>query len=261
MRLLFVTDGITPYVIGGMQRHSENLVRSLLKSNVHLTLIHCVYNGKKLPSQEDVRSLFHGTNGNLEVIGLNFPTNQSFPGHYIRNSKEYSNLCFNSVRGRLGEFDFIYTKGFTTYSFLKNRNFSKTPAIGVMLHGLEMFQPSAGLKQTLQKLGLKTIARYSIVNSDIVFSYGGKITTLIQSIGIPEERIIESPGGIDESWLQTKALNQIGAKPRFLFVGRNEKRKGLKELYEVLEGMNLNCEFHFVGPLPEVSNSNYTCHG
>ena len=46
MNILFLTDGITPYVTGGMQKHSLVLVKLLLKENVNITLVHCGYIGQ-----------------------------------------------------------------------------------------------------------------------------------------------------------------------------------------------------------------------
>ncbi|HLC83391.1 MAG TPA: glycosyltransferase family 4 protein, partial [Bacteroidia bacterium] len=86
-----------------------------------------------------------------------------------------------------------------------------------------------------------------------VFSYGGKITEVIKSLGIPSSQIIEIPTGIEDSWLE-KLENVIETnKVKFLFVGRFERRKGVEELNKALLSLkeNPNFEFHFIGPIPE----------
>ena len=51
MNVAILTDGIIPFVLGGMQRHSSNLIRGLSKSGVNITIYHCVYNSD-LPSEK-----------------------------------------------------------------------------------------------------------------------------------------------------------------------------------------------------------------
>ena len=42
MKVLMITDGINPFVIGGMQKHSANLAKHLTLSGCKVTLVHCV---------------------------------------------------------------------------------------------------------------------------------------------------------------------------------------------------------------------------
>ena len=41
MRLLFLTDGLSPFVLGGMQQHSTMLVKHLAPLVDHVTVMHC----------------------------------------------------------------------------------------------------------------------------------------------------------------------------------------------------------------------------
>ena len=45
MRIALITDGIAPYVLGGMQKHSFYLAKYFAKNKIHVDLIH--YNDSK----------------------------------------------------------------------------------------------------------------------------------------------------------------------------------------------------------------------
>ena len=61
MHILLLTDGITPFVTGGMQRHSANLAKYFTLAGAKVSLVHCVENGKSQPSDQEVNeSLFGG---------------------------------------------------------------------------------------------------------------------------------------------------------------------------------------------------------
>jgi len=124
-----------------------------------------------------------------------------------------------------------------------------------------MFQNPPGFKIYLQHLLLlrgpvKLISR----QADVVFSYGGKITDIIKSIGVKPERIFELPSGVEESTL-AQHINPTGRILKFLFMGRYERRKGIEELNQAILqlnslGKNTACEFHFIGPLPQDKSIN-----
>ena len=54
MKILLLTDGITPYAMGGMQKHSANLAKYLTLAGVEVTLVHCVAREKEIPSDDEV---------------------------------------------------------------------------------------------------------------------------------------------------------------------------------------------------------------
>ena len=51
MRILLLTDGIYPYTMGGMQKHSYYLAKYLAQNNVNVTLFHCTDFNSKLKDQ------------------------------------------------------------------------------------------------------------------------------------------------------------------------------------------------------------------
>src|SRR5688572_3708273 len=179
MRIALITDGIYPYVVGGMQRHSFYLAKYLSRRNVHVTLVH--FN----MSTQDISELELFTEEEkqyIENIVIPFPKGDPFPGHYIRASYQYSSLIYEHLRHRLDEFDFIYTKGFSGWRLLKEKNKSPKgiPPVGVKFHGYEMFQKASKLIIIFHQQLLKGPVRWISRNADYVFSYGGKISSLIQ---------------------------------------------------------------------------------
>lgn len=268
MRFLFVTDGITPFIIGGMQKHSAGLIASLNRLGHEITLVHCIKSGMQKPDQEEVcAKLGIVFPEKLHTICLYFPNAGIMPGHYLRASYLYSRKVFELVEKNLSAYDFIYTKGFTGWHFIERKLKGKTeiPPIGVKFHGYEMFQPGGSLKMRFQKYMLRGPVEWISRNADAVFSYGSKITDVILSIGVKRERIIEIPTGIDEAWLSDMKKPDPDRR-RFIFVGRYERRKGIEELQEVISSLAVpaHVEFHFVGPIPpskRLKGNNTFYHG
>ena len=146
-------------------------------------------------------------------------------------------------------------KSLTAWAFTTAKHQGqRMPPIGVNLHGFEMFQAPASFKSRLENWLLRPDFLVHVHQADYVFSYGGQITELIHNqLHIPNEKILEIPGGINPGWLVNKI--KLPSKPlRFIFTGRYERRKGIEELHTAIQN-NSNWEkyatFRFVGPIPE----------
>jgi glycosyltransferase involved in cell wall biosynthesis len=255
MRVALLTDGIWPYVLGGMQKHSYYLCKYLALNKVQVDLYH--FNQSKYNIQllefftEEERTYIHS-----KVI--DFPKGLNYPGAYILRSYKHSQLIFEALKEQLHQYDFIYTKGFTGWYLIEQKqagNITCCP-IGVKFHGYEMFQKPPNFKIWLQQVLLlrfpvKKISR----GADVVFSYGGKITDLIKHIGVSADKIFELPSGVEESVLQS-TINPVNGTIKFLFLGRYERRKGIEELNEAIKQLlsqeaSIRYEFHFIGPIPQ----------
>jgi len=255
MRVALLTDGIWPYVLGGMQKHSYYICKYLAKNGVQVDLFH--FN----QSSYDIHKLEFFTEEEKKFIRttvVEFPKSIGFPGHYLYNSYRYSKQLFKAIESNLNKYDFIYSKGFSAWQLIeqKKKGNIKCPPIGVKFHGYEMFQNPPDFKTKLQHVFLlrgpvKFISQYA----DVVFSYGGKITELIESIGVKRENIIELPSGLEAASLAYE-VSEMHVPLRFLFLGRYERRKGIEELNLALLGLRAEIslpafEMHFIGPIPE----------
>lgn len=267
MKLALLTDGITPYVMGGMQRHSANLAKWLTLAGIEVSLVHCVHHGENPPSTKEVNEALFGPHADVElneVICLVFPKNGTIPGHYIRRSYAYSKLVTNALD--YSQIDFIYAKGFSAWDILKRKKSGATyPPVGVKFHGYEMFQMLPSFKQKVDGALLRPPTKWNNLNADYVFSYGGKISELIKQLGVSEENILEFTSGIDSSIIRKEKLPTYKAPIKFVFVGRSEIRKGVREIEQsihLLIEAGENFEAHFVGPIePFIQHGTVIFHG
>ncbi len=262
MNICLLTDGITPYVTGGMQRHSFNLCNELLKQGNAVTLVHCVYGKNSLPKKEEVNELFENSK-HLTLHTLRFPESNGMPGHYIKESYQYSLAITSLLKDKFPQFDLIYVKGFSGWDLLQQRKKDKikTGPILVNFHGLEMFQQPASFAERLKSYLLKSPVKWNLIHADYCVSYGGKITSILTQIGISDSEIIVLPGAVSDNSLLEKRNLPINSK--FLFVGRYERRKGIEELMHVVNAMP-NLEISFVGSIPsskKIKRSNVHYYG
>jgi glycosyltransferase involved in cell wall biosynthesis len=261
MKILLLTDGIFPFVMGGMQKHSYYLAKYLALNDCKVEIVHC----SKGPLQELKNPAFK--DWKLENVTFNsfiFPTLGRLPGHYVRENKKYSKSIFDAYFDKLNEFDFIYSQGLVAWEFLQNKENIKTPIFS-NLHGYEMFQKPPSFRVRLEYLLLKNIAKEVSLKSDFVFSFGGKISHILYKLGVPEDSILECSIGIEEKWIDP-IPQSISDRRKFVFIGRNERRKGIIELNQALEMIlkEKDFEMHFIGPIPEssrITNPRVIYHG
>jgi len=264
MKIALITDGIWPYVLGGMQKHSYYLCKYLAQNKVNVDLVH--FNS----SNYDISKLEFFSKEEKQFINsiiVDFPKGSKLPGHYIRRSHEHSKIIFETLKDKLSTYDFIYTKGFTGWYLIdqKKEGKIKCAKIGVKFHGYEMFQKAPDLKTKLQhQLLLRKPVKEISQKADVVFSYGGKITSIIKSIGVASYKIFELPSGVEAAMVADDIV-PTGDKIKFIYVGRYERRKGIEELNTVIQNTrNKNFEFHFAGPIPEekqIKRDNIIYHG
>lgn len=249
MKIALLTDGIYPYVMGGMQKHSYYLAKYLAKNKIQVDLFHFNQSALNIHALE----VFNEEEKKyIKSIVLEFPKLNNLPGHYVKESHRYSEIIFEKIKSDLNQYNFVYTKGFTGWKLIESKmNGLTCPPIGVNFHGYEMFQPAPNLKIKLQHLIFQKSVRWISTNADVVFSYGGKITEIIAGLAIPQDKIIEIPTGIEETWINKNSL-KANAPRRFIFIGRYERRKGVEELTSVLQELikTDNFIFEFIGNIP-----------
>ena len=253
MRVALITDGIAPYVIGGMQKHSFYLAKYFAKNNIQVDLVHynnSSYNIHQLEFFTEQEKKF------IHSIVIEFPTSAKFPGHYVYSSYQYACLAYNAIKQQLTSYDFIYTKGFSGWKliFEKRKGAIKCCPIGVNFHGYEMFQFAPEFKAKLGQLLLKPFVKKISQQADVVFSYGGKITPIIKSLGVPLNHIIEMPSGVEAEFISNATSSHTKPFTKFIFLGRAERRKGIIELNTALTQLisdKRQFQFDFMGPIPD----------
>lgn len=248
MRVALITDGIWPYVIGGMQKHSYFLVKYFLQNGVYVDLYHCN------ESDYDITKLEFFTDEEKKYLNsfvFTFPKYKKFPGHYFKESYDYSSSLYEAFMKR-PKADYIYTKGYCGWRFIKEKkNGADLPPIAIRLHGYEILQKTNSFKNKLRKIMYMPLVRYLNQNADYVYSYGGKLTQMTKdAFKLPSSKIIEIPTGISQTWLNENVTVQ--KQRTFCFVGRYDVRKGIVELHDALKDLvnSHDFKFHFIGALP-----------
>lgn len=253
MRIALVTDGIWPHIIGGMQRHSYYLCKYFAKAGISVDLY---YTLKNKTGKVDFADIFSPQELNfITPYLIKYPSGPYFPGHYLWKSYRYSKALYLELYRRGNCYDIIYIQGFSGWYLLnkksKNEKLS-TPTV-LNLHGLEMFQLTASLKTKLEQFMFRPFARIQFASADYIQSLGGNLTSILLSMGIDRNRIVEWANGIEGGWVTTKLL-EIKKPRKFGFIGRYERRKGIQELNSVLLKMieeRQTFEMHFIGPIPK----------
>lgn len=250
MRILLLTDGIFPYVMGGMQKHSYYLAKFLAAEGVDVHVVHCTPD----PVDGTQEPAFAGWGpGRVTFQRHAFPAAGRWPGHYLRASRRYSQTIHAALRDRLTDFDLVYAQGFTGWAFLR----AGTGAVPLVinLHGYEMYQAPPSWKAWLGQAALRRLAREVSQGADAVFSFGGHISRILRGMGVPPERILECPIGVERSWTEGVQVQPRTGPRTFVFLGRDERRKGIAELNralaQLLAGNGPAFRFHFIGPIAE----------
>lgn len=253
MKIALLTDGLDPYVMGGMQRHSAMLTQYLPKQGVELSVFHTAHNAHAIGKARDWENSLSTSNVKVYPTFVDYPTRGRFPGHYLRDSRAYSRRLLATYLQAGSDHDFIYAKGLTGGAFIESKRAGiQLPPVGINAHGYEMFQRAPSLRVKAEHLLLRSSFKKISQQADYVFSYGAKIShILLERIKVMPEKIIEVPTGIDPSWLTQDKICAVPQTRRFVFVGRYERRKGIEELCQVLgRWKGPPIKFVFIGPVP-----------
>ncbi len=267
MKIALVTDGIYPFVLGGMQRHSSYLTRYLTRQGVKVVLVHCVTHGERPTESDIINKLEIDQPDNLEIITLRFPSFGKLPGHYLRESLVYSEMALKALAPHLASLDLIYAKGLSGWTMAEQRLKKRLDVpLAVKFHGYEMYQRIPGWRNRFARLILRGPVKFTNQHADFVFSYGGKITEIVtHQLGVDRHKVADIPTGITEDWVLSKPPQRDNCR-RFVFVGRYERRKGVEEINKVLMRLleHHDFTFDFVGPVPfekRIKHTKVTYHG
>ena len=128
IKLLYVTDGIAPYVMGGMQAVSRRHIKCLVDNDLELVIIY-----SRTDNHEKVE--LPG-----KTIYVEWPHSKGVmkyvPGHYVQELKNYSKKVTQILNNEKP--DIVYTEGPLLYDYLQNSS-QRIPVL-FHPHGLEMFQ-------------------------------------------------------------------------------------------------------------------------
>lgn len=253
LTVALVTDGIHPFVIGGIQRHSRMLMEHLARQGVWVRVFHTAFSPATEAEARDPGWIPAGLRSLVASEFVDYPRRHRYPGHYLVEQHEYSRRCLARYLASGPRADFIYAQGLTGAAFLRSRLVRDAGTkVAVNSHGYEMFQRPSGMKSWLQAMMLRPAFRRINREADVVYCFSGKIRRIVErEIGVPASRVSEMPNAIDPEWI-SPAPGPTGPDRRFLFIGRLDRRKGLPELLSAAGGLpSTGWSLDVVGPVGE----------
>jgi len=259
-RVLLFTEGVWPYVMGGMEKHTYFLCKYFAKNQVEVIFVH------SNPSGLDASQLEKFTPEEkrfLTPLLVDPIKPRPFPGHYIYETYQYSKRAYEAAKDLIPSCDFIIAIGLGGWYYVNN--VKKTVPVAVHFHGYNFLQKQLVLYTRLQCLMLRYPFMGQHKHANYIFSLGGRITELLKRNGVPVNKIITIPNAIEEQWIRVSETQQLSPR-RFVFIGRYSEIKGIDILDQALHKLlPLHpFEMHFIGPIPDdkqVKSSSVVYHG
>jgi glycosyltransferase involved in cell wall biosynthesis len=254
LHVALLADGVYPYRLGGIQRHTRMLAIHFAKAGVQVTLLHSADTPELRARAEALDDFPAEARSRINSLVVVPPQAGRYPGHYSNDCRVYSQVLLERYRQENVGADFVYAQGLTGIAFgaARRRGATDLAPVGVNQHGYEMFQKAANLRAWLEQFVLRGQVVALDRSADVVFTFPRKIRAIVERrCKVPSERLVEVPNAIDGSWIVAHRPAPT-AKRHFLFIGRHERRKGVPELLEAIAPLRApGVEFHFVGPIPE----------
>lgn len=237
MHIAIIVDALFPDKVGGIQKYSAALAAALAESGQSVTVYveqDCPLAAKRLQvSGVNVVQVEH-KRYNIPFLGYLF-SNRSFSYHALSQAIKNGHAV-------------IYAQGLAGIGAAQ---VNTTVPVVHNFHGLEMYQPVKGWKARV----IAALFRFELQRlfklKPMVVSLGSRISDIIKRQA-PQSQIFQIPNGIHENWFKSEKrhFNTVGKK--FLFVGRDEWRKGVPTLNEAVKRLSTQEKFtgifHMVGP-------------
>jgi glycosyltransferase involved in cell wall biosynthesis len=227
-RIAILTDGLAPFETGGMQSYCTNLINALVqREDVQLMVFHTTLHGDREKAEKF--SLPHPHVARY----VTYPYGSRLPMHYLREQKKLSIKYFELLAEDNEKPVVIYAHGFTA----SHKGFDELKKLGIPvvlnLHGMNMFQPSASIKQRIQSFFLQRLAVAAIKNASGLITLGKAMSRLIPG-AFKQLPVTEIPCAVSAGFL-SGTIPHREPPVKLLFVGRCDKLKGMDVLIKALK--------------------------
>lgn len=122
MRIALLTDGIYPYVLGGMQKHSCYLAKYLARNGVYVDLYHT---GSKEADTTQLKAFSEEELAFIRPYYIPFPAAGKLPGYYVLESYLYSAQVYQRLKENKAV-DVIYAQSFAGWKTIAEKKKNKT---------------------------------------------------------------------------------------------------------------------------------------
>ncbi|HET6244682.1 MAG: glycosyltransferase family 4 protein [Bacteroidetes bacterium] len=242
LKIVFTTDGIFPYSVGGIQRHSRLLIEELAKrDDIHLSVVHPHKNVNVFPSYNNIKEI---TVDDIDTSKL-----------YISECFNYSQRVYEAIKDI--DCDVVYAQGISIWYKINN---CKNKLI-VNPHGLEAYQ-AISLKDKLIGFPFRLIQNYIFSKARYIASEGGLLTKILIERN-PSDKIVFLPNAVNLPQMEAEHIWNK-EKINLLFLARFASNKGINILIKAIEELNwegfenkLTFNLAGKGPLFEYYSTNY----
>jgi glycosyltransferase involved in cell wall biosynthesis len=253
--ILYVTDGFSPFVLGGMQAVARRQIETLVAAGFEVISVSSNRGGSAIEQKLGWRN-----------VSIAWPQRTLLgkfsPYRYVNDLERYSEevaRIIDDVQPVV-----VYTEGPLLAAYMRRPRMQRVPTI-FHPHGLEMFQHKGSLWEDAKSWPLRGITRLHARNADIVVcqSQRGALPRILSvDCGVSADRIFSMPNAVpaDQKLAEAPKLRPLGG--HFLFVGRDEPRKGLPLLLKAMKGIS-GATLDIVGActLPLVATGAIRTHG
>ena len=229
-KILYITDGFSPYVVGGMQAVARRHLECLHQQGYEVVSISSGPDGGARPATYDLpwENCFIPWPGRALWQSLS-------PWRYVYDLRRFSAEVVKII-DRIKP-DCIYSEGPLLDAYLQRPATGRRPVV-FHPHGLEMFQrprTSAMYWELAKVWPMRSLMRRHARFADVVVSQseGGPLFRIVHHrLGVEKDRIAFLPNAVPEDYPLAETPRSGRPEGRFLFIGRNEARKGLPLLLD-----------------------------
>jgi hypothetical protein len=117
LHVALLADGVYPYRLGGIQRHTRMLALHFAKAGVRVTLLHSADTPELRARAEALDDFPADARSRIKSLVVVPPKAGRYPGHYLHDCQRYSRVLLDRYREENIGADFVYAQGLTGIAF------------------------------------------------------------------------------------------------------------------------------------------------